>query len=548
MYRRTNGGAITRTYRFWARPRGPIPSELWQVAKESQRFWNQLVEVRENVAFTIETLPEHAQVIGERLRDLLVSRETDCKKWRAETKRGINLPSATRDFIFDRFVNCCVRAAKKQCGWPRFHKGLERIMILHRFAGGGRTVEKLFIDVNQRGWRFGLKSVSASAYTGKIRQQTNGRLSSGFFGLSKTGKIEFKTVLHRRLPLDSVVKTIAWLRRLDPIRGWQWAIAITVRVDSPLAKIESLPKCGIDFGWRTRKDYVRVGMLRDSEGHAIELRLPLDASTSNTRRHQTASNYRDLLKIDADIGNRVDDAKACLRQLVDLPNDLQRTIKDLSDGRQAGLVRLSDAFKMSDKASEAQEILHNWMRENNRLRSIRGSLQGRLIGRRRWLYRNIAAFLTRRYGTIVFEDEFAAKEIIEDNLTKDRDLPFRRSIRYYHWAAVAELRKYIVEAAAKNSARIVQTHTRGTTTTCFICGRYTEHQPNIKLTCPSGHTWDQDVNAASNVLRAIDGRGLLERSRTKAPKMAIPDALTKVMVRLTEYDDNLSRIRASASP
>jgi transposase len=197
--------------------------------------------------------------------------------------------------------------------------------------------------------------------------------------------------------------------------------------------------------------------------------------------------------------------KLVLRQLADLPDVLQKSIVDLSGVREAGLRNLSNILQTNNVASKAQDILRGWLSEDARLRSVRASLQDRLIGRRHWLYRNIAAFLTGRYRTIAIEDEFAAKAMIEDTKTKDRDLRFQRSIRHYQWAAVAELRTYILEAAIKKGTRIIEINTRGSTTTCFICGRYSQHQPNLKLTCPSGHTWDQDVNAASNILNGVGG-------------------------------------------
>jgi hypothetical protein len=437
---------------------------------------------------------------------------------------------ATRDAVFDRFVGCCRRAAKKQCGWPRLHNRLERIAIIHRFAGGGRAVNKLNITKKRLGWRFGLKPVSDWAYEGKTRRHTNRRLSAGVFGLSKETKLDFQTVLHRQLPFDSVVKTVSWLGRLHPIRGWQWAIAITTRVDSPSVETEPLPACGIDFGWRAKREYVRVGMLRDCDGNVVELRLPFDAPTSKTRRNHLASSYFDLVKIDRETDNKKNDAKARLGNLTDLPDDFQKRIAELAGVRQAGLAHPLSAMEASNSASKVQEILCQWRSENNRLSSIRAALQDRLIGRRRWFYRNIGSFLTRKYRTIALEDEFAAKEMIEDRMTKDRDLPFQRSIRHYQWAAVAELRTYIIEAAVKNGVRIVKTDTKGSTTTCFICGRYTEHQPNLRLTCPSGHTWDQDVNAASNILSGIEGLAKIENSGTPNLALVIPDSLTRVMV------------------
>jgi hypothetical protein len=522
---------ITRTYRFWARPLDKIPTELWQVVYNSQHFWNRLVELQEDVAFNCETLPENAPIIQARFWDLLTSREADCRKWRIAVKHAADLPWATRDAIFDRFVDSCIRAARKKGGWPRYHNRLERIMILHRFTGGGRAVRNIFFTEKQgRSWRFGLKPVPDSAYAGKTHHHTNNRLSTGFFGFSKDTKLYFRTVLHRQLPLDASVKNVAWVGRLHPIHGWQWAIAIMLRMASTSVERRPLPACGIDFGWRTRQHHIRVGMLQDSEGNVVELRLPFDAPTSKTRRHNMAYSYRDLIRIDSEIDNRINQAKAQIQQqaLAHLPEDLQKIITELQKVREVGLVLLLRGFEAGNLTLPVQKILRDWLFENDRLRSVRSALQDRLIGRRRWFFRNIAAFLTKKYGTIALEDNFAAKAMIEDRATKDRDQRFKRSIRHYQWAAVAELRLYILEAAAKNGTQIVETETKWSTATCFICGKYTAHQSDLKLTCPSGHTWDQDINAAANILGGIEG--LSKNRQHKGKMMVVPNMLREVMV------------------
>jgi hypothetical protein len=521
----------TRTYRFWARPLDKVPTEIWRVVFNSQRFWNRLVELREDVVFNCETLPENAPIIQARFWKLLRGREADCRNWRIAAKHAADLPWATRDFIFDRFIDCCIRAARQKGGWPRSHNRLERIMILHRFTGGGRAVQNLYFTKKSRIWRFGLKPVPDWAYTGKTRRHTNARLSSGFFGFSKDIKLYFQTVLHRQLPLDASVKNVAWVGRLHPIHGWQWAIAIVLKIASPPVGQRQLPACSIDFGWRRRPYYIRIGMLRDSEGNVVELRLPFDAPTSQTRRHNQASCYQDLIGIEREIDIKINQAKAQILQQapIPLPEDLQTIITELPKVREGGLIHLLQTLEAGKLALSGQKILRDWLLENDRLRSLRAALQDRLIGRRRWFYRNIAAFLTKKYGTIALEGDFAAQAMIEDRVTKDRDRRFKRSIRYYQWAAVAELRIYILEAAVKNGTRIIGTETKLSTATCFICGQYTPHESNLKLTCPSGHAWDQDINAASNILGRIE-----DLSNPKPKLMVIPEMLGKIMVSLIQ--------------
>jgi hypothetical protein len=300
---------VTRTYRFWAQPIGTLPAEVWQIAHNQQRFWNELVRLREDVQLNYETLPEDAKEIRARFWSLLTGKQPEFRRWRTATKHAADLPWAIRDAILERFVISCYRAAAKKSGWPRRHEGLDRLRIFHRFTNGGRPVKKLFIDDKQLVWKFGIVAVPDDAYSGKSRSHTNRRLSSGFFGLSKTTKITFQTVLHRQLPLDAIVKVVAWQGILHPIRGWQWTIAIILKETSKRVTREPGPACGIDLGWRARRDYVRIGILRDSRGSIVELRLPLSAQTSKTRRHSAPSSYYDLRKIDRAIDDHINSVK-----------------------------------------------------------------------------------------------------------------------------------------------------------------------------------------------------------------------------------------------
>jgi hypothetical protein len=257
------------------------------------------------------------------------------------------------------------------------------------------------------------------------------------------------------------------------------------------------------------------------------MRLPLDAPTARTRRLNAASGYHDLRGIDKQIDLHLNLVKEKIQYRLSYKSlDVNVNLQAI---RQAGLVRLMYWLESNHLALDVCEILHGWLVENDRLRSLRAALQDRLSGRRRWLYRNVATFLTKTYSIIGMEDEFAAREMIEDRISKDQDLPFRRSIKHYQWAAVAELRRYIIEAAAKNGARIVEVKTRWSTTTCSICEQYTPHQPSLKLICPNGHAWDQDINASTNILKWLK-TGIKLPEIIPVPSMVLPNILHEILV------------------
>jgi Putative transposase DNA-binding domain len=317
---------------------------------------------------------------------------------------------------------------------------------------------------------------------------------------------------------------------LHPVRGWQWSININCEIQRIKSERRGLFACGIDLGWRAREGYVRVGMLCDNQNNIAELRFPLDAPTSRTRRHSLPSGYQDLAQIDRRISELLEQVKSRLKAepATNLSPVVQALVACISKSRQSGLVRLLLELEKAAIWPKAQAMLHTWLYENDRLRSLRASLQDRLVGRRQWLYRNIASFLARSYQTIALEGELWIKEMIEDKQTKD--LAFRKSLRNHQWAAVAELRENILEAANKYGSRVVEAEIRWSTSTCHICGAQVIHTPALELTCSRGHLWDQDVNAAYNILRAVAEEDHLWGPSRPRAFFEIPAVLTGILV------------------
>ncbi len=498
-----------------------------------QRLWNLLVELQDTVTFTAETLPDQASIIYARFWDLMAGSSEECRRWRKNLKRASGLNWEMRDEVFERFVMSCRQAVKRRRAWPSLQSRLERVNIPHRFTEGGIEVEAIFRKRGSGGWRFGLDPVDPWAYQGKTRRHTNARLTTGFFGLSRESYIEFKTVLHRPVPSGSIVKGVAWLGKKHRINGWQWSISLTLEELPSIART-GRPKlvCGLDFGWRVLGDFIRVGMFCDSDGNAVEIRLPLDASTAQTRRHKIASGWRDLVQIDKNIGNLLQETKTDLLPLLplDLPDDLRDLASQMTSVRQGGLVRMLRGLMTHSLSPEAQDLLHRWLAENDRLRSIRSALQDRLVGRRRWLYRNVAAYLARRYACIAIADDFSIKDTIENPASGKFGIVLGR--RYHHWSAVGELRGYLIEAAIKHGSDILKAGTGSGwgLSKCNKCGDEIKTSASLELLCPNGHRLDRDLNSALNLLRASDPDGFVETFDSGTETLAIPGILRGILV------------------
>jgi len=445
---------------------------------------------------------------------------------RLSTEFGLNWEAGPD--VIERFRSACGAAYKNKRGWPQQRSRLDRIAIPHRYTRGGVTVPQVF---SARARRFWLKQVDPWAYTGKSRRHTKARFTHGVFGLMKDQAIKFETVLHRGLPADARIKRVTWLGRSHPTRGWQWAIAITAEIPEQAMKRRTRRACAIDLCWLMMGEFLRVAVVYDDAGIGLEVRLPLDASTSDTRRRGLPSGYRDLLDYDSQMGRLLEDVKVRVRKTLPkrLPSEAQVIASTLTTARQGGLVRLLRALQVVDRAPDAQLILRRWLVENDRLRAIKQALSDRLVGRRRWLYQNLAAWLCRRYSVIAWKGNLNISRLLE---RPDQPPVLKLARRYHQWGAVGELRRFIELAAAKFGARLSPADQSNSIVRCAICGEDSiDDRSRLILSCRGGHRFDQDLNAARNLLfdeQAKDQSQPLRRH--KVTKLDIPVNLRAMIV------------------
>jgi hypothetical protein len=468
-----------RSYKYWARPVQHLPENFWALADRMRDTWNVLVESREKTEERARTLSSKES------KSLWVSYRQTCRGIIAES--GLDWESGPE--VLERFETACRTAACGERGWPKHQCETSSVMIPHRYSDGGIPPERLF-HPNRR---LALRPVPVEAYADSRRESIRMRLTRGTFGFPG-GHIEFETILHRPIPSNTFVKRTAWIGKRHAIKGWRWFI--TIAVEEPPATIQTSNKAvAIELGWRAFRDAIRVAVMVDQEGLVQELRLPFEAARSHERRHSIPSGWRDLATIDSQIANRLARVKEELRELPG-PECCRAELKDLPNMSAGRLVRLLDQLDRDRAWPEAAALLRRWKSENDRLRSIKASLSERLIGRRRWIYRNFAARVCRCYQTIII-----------------KPVPIRRlsrlgpgldsAARYRHWASPAELHLYVRQAARNSGAVVQEAESAFSTTTCAECGGQATQSGNLFLTCPNGHRWDQDENAARNLLSQV---------------------------------------------
>lgn len=376
-----------------------------------------------------------------------------------------------------------------------------------------------------RGWRFSLSQSKREAKAGRGE-----RRQEGIFGLDKDTLIRFETILHRPLPAEGWVKSVSWCGRRASVYDrerhkqagrkhhggashhpeWTWAIKITLEVPPGnlvaqgetlrLAKLEEQrPVCGLDLGWRLMEGYLRLGVVVDSEGHVIELRLPLvGTSTRHTRRHNLYSDFLGLMEMDSEIGGHVERVKEKVGPLL-VPRPA-----GWGQMRQGGLVRLLRSLQEERRFPEVQLILRKWLALNDRLRSLRSALLSRLLGRRNDLYGCLAKWLVTRYAAIAWEKDLEIKIMAEN---KEKSPALKAADRYRQWAAIYKLRQALKNAARKyGGCELKDGGTEYSTLTCPECGEVLDRgSGNMYLRCPAGHLYEQDIGAAITLAqRAFD--------------------------------------------
>lgn len=125
------------------------------------------------------------------------------------------------------------------------------------------------------------------------------------------------------------------------------------------------------------------------------------------------------------------------------------------------------------------------------------NLRDRLLAHRLDLYRRFAANLRRRYR-VVYLEAMDLRRLAQDDPTREPATPDAQHWR--HWAAVSELRACIDDAGLT----VVKVEPAYSTLTCSWCGYLDQNwdpASAVEHTCSQcGRTWDQDANAARNLL------------------------------------------------
>ncbi len=305
--------------------------------------------------------------------------------------------------------------------------------------------------------------------------------------------------MHRPLPDDGEIKrATVHVRRIGPRE--EWSVEITV------ANAPQLEACGagavaIDLGWRQIGDEIRVAAWLGEDGDSGELRL-------SARDIGTAQKYEDLRSIR---DKKFDLARVWFRACLDahagpVPEWLMLALRTMASWKsQARLAAIVGRWKRErfDGDEPIFRALDAWAYNDRHLWVWEAEQRARWIRRRRDIYRCFGARLARQYSTVVFE-KFDLSKMARREPPGASEATNERARHNRHLVAAGDLRTIVNGSFHARGGTDVAVSAVDTTRKCAACGNVErfDQAADLRHVCGAcGTAWDQDENAAINLLR-----------------------------------------------
>ena len=294
--------------------------------------------------------------------------------------------------------------------------------------------------------------------------------------------IDIPLIMHRLIPSKTYIKRVTITKRnVGPFEEWTADFTVT---DVQEVQVASKGIIGMDLGWRSFPDgSLRIAFWKSEDGESGDVRLSPEL-IRGLRIPDGLQRARD--KIFEDIKARI--AASRLEGFDNIKS--QRRLA-------AFYLKWKDARIQGDE--DIFEEVTSWYRRDRHLWQYETGQRSKAYRRRREFYRTTAAKLAETYRDLVLED-FDLRSVTEDRLEDEERNDRAQSNRQL--AAVSEFRLILINAFLSRGGKVHKKPCQGTTITCSQCLSVEDFDKNeLRHTCSNGHTWDQDENAAENLLR-----------------------------------------------
>lgn len=337
--------------------------------------------------------------------------------------------------------------------------------------------------------------------------------------------VEIPIVYHRDLPPEARIKSVSASRRILAGKT-HWQLNVSISLPRPSEKTGSRV-LALDLGWRLKPEgAVRVGYWADSLGGHGELRI----EGSDIAQFQKVADLRSICDKSREQFHPELVEWLGQRELAEEWRTRSAYLYQWRSGeRVAALIRWwADNRLPGDEGMFAEAV--RWRKQFLHLTDWWRNLQHQMTGRRLARYRDFAAGLARDYDVVVVE-EFDLRSVVEHPQPESAAV-VTGSGTYRFMASTGTLRLAIKSACSREGVAVVELPAPYTTRECHACGYAHEwdQAASIMHRCGGcGMLWDQDLNAAKNLLKAW--------GQMRASGGAMPEVASDKKQRVTEVEE-----------
>jgi hypothetical protein len=323
---------------------------------------------------------------------------------------------------------------------------------------------------------------------------------------------ELPVTMHRPLPANGRIKW-AHVHRSRVGRKHRYKLLVVVSFEEHEPTPSGSDVVAIDLGWRAvdvpqdgeARRALRVGYWQDTSGDHGQVLL----EPGILERLKTCERLRSIRD------QHLDEMRPRLVEWArdaDLPEWWAERAETLAQWRSAArLAALMMHWRENrfDGDEEMFAAAEAWRKQDAHLYDWESNLRDKVTRRRREAYRVFAAQVARRYKAVILE-HFDLRRVAR-KAAPEGEADANQAARHHRtWAAVSTLRQAIIDACEREGLDVITMPSAYTTRTCHQCGSvesWDQAEQILHRCSQCGDVWDQDRNAAINLLAA----GLGER-------------------------------------
>jgi ribosomal protein L37AE/L43A len=313
--------------------------------------------------------------------------------------------------------------------------------------------------------------------------------------------VRFPIWMHRPLPEGFRAKSaeLVWHREGERVVG-RLCLTLTTPAASVAHHHEGTAACGVDLGWRLQDDRgLLVATLLDTHGKMQRFALP----------PKWMSGMDQVERLSAYIDQHLLEIAAWIHDHPELRGELTTPIRRWRPGlgaRHADAKALHDAVRALQ--FEVPRPVLDWYKRYRHLLVWRDNLRAKLIRQRREHYRLWAREIAKAYAIIGMEDMDLSVMARTKKRNNGTDNELHANARAQRVRACAHALRIEIKHQAHKSGTVIRYATKHTTERCGACKKITkqENRSSRVWVCEHcGASWDQDANAAGNLLSVAIG-------------------------------------------